>query len=322
MNLVKTMERLLGLLLTKLSWIVNLITLTIVAYFLAEGTSAVISMKILDALPARAEIPESRMVRRRPAHRRPFTPKSGEDILARNIFDSIVGPIDPNGEPTTPAEEETTDEDTELAPCDEQDVKLLATVVSDTNPRWSFASLLDGQQSELCRMGDKVGDRVIAGITWRYLFLERDDELCFLDLFSETNLAKREQRPGRRGKQNRVKDQFKSGVKVLGKNERLVERRLMDRVMANPAKFAKTVRFRPQRKNGKIVGYKLRRMRRSSPLSLLGLKRRDVIKGINGIELTSMDKVFEAYQGLKSAKNVRFSITRRGKPVELKIRIQ
>ena len=183
-----------SLLLTRYSWIINLVTLAVVAYFLADGTSEVIAAKILDELPSRPVVPENRLPHRRPPRHGPFTPKSGEDILSRNIFDSIVGPIDPNGETEAP-EEETADAPHELTPCDEADVKLLATVVSDSNARWSFASLLEGQQSDLHRVGDKIGDRVIAGITWRYLFLEKDDELCFLDLFSETNLAKREQRP-------------------------------------------------------------------------------------------------------------------------------
>jgi general secretion pathway protein C len=310
------------LLFTKHFWIVNLITLALVAYFLASGTSELIAASLMGSLPSPYESPVQGLKKLRPPRRKKIERKSGRAILERNIFDSTVGPIDPDGRPDEPAKEDP-DEPDELSPCDESNLKLLATVVSDSDDRWSFASLSEGQETRLHRVGDKVGDQTVAGITWRYLFLEEESDLCFLDLFGESNLAKHGTKTSPQGrKRSRTNGRLQKGVKILGNNERVVDRQIVNEVMANPTKFSKNVRFRPERKNGRIIGYKLRRMRRGGPLSLLGLKRRDVIKEINGVALTSMDKVIKAYQGLSSADEIRFSVNRKGRPLELKVRVQ
>lgn len=63
-------------------------------------------------------------------------------------------------------------------------------------------------------------------------------------------------------------------------------------------------------------------MRSNSLISALGVKKGDVIREVNGIQLTSMDKILQAYQRLKTQDELRFSISRRGRPVELDIQIR
>jgi type II secretory pathway component PulC len=70
------------------------------------------------------------------------------------------------------------------------------------------------------------------------------------------------------------------------------------------------------------VGFRLRRVQWGSPLEKLGAKRGDIIHSVNGINLTGVDKALMAYQGLRSDNQLVFHITRRGKPVDLKINIR
>jgi general secretion pathway protein C len=102
----------------------------------------------------------------------------------------------------------------------------------------------------------------------------------------------------------------------------VVERSLINELLANPTNFVKTVRVRPQREGGKVVGYKLRRFQANSPLAALGAQKGDVIQAVNGVDLTSMDKALGAFQSLRSANDLNFSITRAGKPMDLKVSIR
>jgi general secretion pathway protein C len=304
-------------------WVVEITTLASMAFFLAEGTGELVVSELVSSFPvvAQASI-DSPIMKIRQRRDRPFGRTSGDPVLRRNLFDSATGPIDRHAVDEKEQVEIGETKDTAPIPCTQDNVRLLATVVSEDND-WSFASLSEGESKSFLRIGDRIGEREVAWISWRYLLLEGQEDFCYIDIFGEENLVTR--KAGKRpklGSSATKKSELKKHVKVVGKNERVVDRQLVNQVMANPAQFTKKVRFRPKRRKGKIIGYQLRRMRRDSPLSLLGLKRRDVIREINGIELTSTNKVLEAYQHLRTSDELRFSVTRRGNPTELKIRIQ
>lgn len=176
-------SNILEILFIKHMWIFNLMTLTAIAYFLAQGAGELITARILESLPKVERSPRPRQRPRHPRMQRASKPPTGRAILARNIFDSSVGPIDPDA-PVEVSVEEVAEEEKELLPCDDQELKLLATVVSDTNEQWSFASLVQGKERHLHRAGDRVGDRTVADITWQYVFFEEEDGYCYLDMFS------------------------------------------------------------------------------------------------------------------------------------------
>ena len=75
-------------------------------------------------------------------------------------------------------------------------------------------------------------------------------------------------------------------------------------------------------KDGQIAGYKLRRFSKGSPLELLGAKKGDIIHSVNGTKLTSVDQALNAYQNLRTNSRLTFSITRKGKPMDLSISVR
>ena len=315
-------SRILELLLTKYAWILNLIVITCAAYFLAGGTGELIAMEVSARLPSGADNPLPRPPRR-PVKREKYIPKTGTAILERNIFDSSQGPIDPDQPDPEEVEEELPTGPVDLTVCDEDNLKLLSTVVSDADPQWSFASLQEGTDTRMRRIGDTVGELTVADITWRYLLFEEEHSFCYLDLFSENNLSKGHGKKSRRRRGRAgFRDRLKKGVRRVGNNERVVDRGLVREVMANPSKFTKGLRFRPKKERGKVVGYSIRRMARNSPLSLLGLKRSDVITAVNGKPMTNMNTMLGLYSKLGSTNEVRVSVKRRGKPMTLKVRVK
>jgi type II secretion system protein C len=306
---------------TKYFWAFNLLTLALVAYLVADGSSEIVALKISGSLPhtAIAEPPTSTQSAKSDI----WTPPDGEPILRRNIFDSTVGPLDriipdPDEAPKSP---EMNTGELPLVACSGSSVTLLATVASRYHPEWSFASISEGKKNKLCRVGDSVNSRVVSGITWRYLFLRGSTDECYIDMFDDGSAAKVAKKPTKKSKPGANAD-IEDGIKKISDTERQVDRAVVDKLLSDPTQFLKSVRVRPYRKDGKIAGYKLRRFTPGSPLALLGAKKGDIIHSVNGTKLTSVDQALNAYQSLRSNSELTFSITRKGKPMDLKISVR
>jgi general secretion pathway protein C len=89
-----------------------------------------------------------------------------------------------------------------------------------------------------------------------------------------------------------------------------IDRRLIDRLLADPGSIAGDVRVVPS-----SGGFKLEAIRRSSVLARLGLESGDVLKSINGMELSNPQQAIDAYLALRSASHLSLSIERRGRRV-------
>jgi type II secretion system protein C len=305
---------------TKYFWVLNLVTLALVAYLLAGGTSQIAAASLSDLLPeTRAGIPQTgTALSASPANLRA---RDGSAILNRNIFDSIIGPIRPgglgdeadDGEPLVLAEG-----DLPMVPCPDGRFALLAAVASSQAPEWSFATVSVDKQTNFYRVGDRIGDREVSGISWRYLFLRGTSDECYVDMFGDAKTEK----PRPKTASMAVADDLAKGIQVDGPNERTVDRALVDSALANPAQFARSVRVRPYKKDGEVTGFRLRRIKKGSPLEMLGAQQGDIIHAVNGVSLTSVDQALAAYQNLRGDSKLNFSITRQGKPQTLNINIK
>ncbi|MFO8073210.1 MAG: hypothetical protein R6V85_15165 [Polyangia bacterium] len=175
-------------------WIINFAAIAAAAYFLASGTSTLLAAELADKLQSsdpelagRDSLPE--MTRQR----RPSP--DGTPILERNLFDSAIGPILPGSslENEIPGQELEDPDQLPVIPCSEAsdlEIQLEATVVSPQSPSWSFASVTSENESRLCRVGDVVGERIVAEIGWSLLLLRGEEDVCYLKLF-EANGARR-----------------------------------------------------------------------------------------------------------------------------------
>jgi general secretion pathway protein C len=306
--------------LTKYFWILNLATLALVAWLLAGGTSQLAAAGLSGLLPEQGAGPQAGPAL--PAGPLNQRARDGSDILGRNIFDSVIGPIRPgglsdddddDGEPLALAEGELP-----MVPCPNGRFTLLAAVASSSAPEWSFATVSVDRQTNLYRVGDRIGDREVSGISWRYLFLRGTVDECYVDMFGDAKAEKPRTRPAALA----VADDLGKGIQVDGPNERTVDRALVDAALANPAQFARSVRVRPYKKDGEVTGFRLRRIQKGSPLEMLGAQQGDIIHAVNGVNLTSVDQALAAYQNLRSDSRLNFSITRQGKPQNLNINIK
>ena len=76
----------------------------------------------------------------------------------------------------------------------------------------------------------------------------------------------------------------------------------------------------PESENGIAIGVKLHGIRSNSLLGKLGLQNGDLLRTVNGFDLSSPDTALEAYSRLRSASQLSVAVTRRGKPLNSRIR--
>ena len=71
-----------------------------------------------------------------------------------------------------------------------------------------------------------------------------------------------------------------------------------------------------------MVGVKLYGIRRNSLLGKLGLQNGDLLRTINGFEMSSPDTALEAYSKLRTSNNLSVAVVRRGRPMNVEYDIQ
>ena len=83
----------------------------------------------------------------------------------------------------------------------------------------------------------------------------------------------------------------------------------------------RSARVVPHEENGRVVGVKLYGIRRSSLLGKLGIQNGDMLRTINGFDMSAPDSALEAYAKLRSARNLSVAVVRRGAAVTMEYQI-
>ena len=72
----------------------------------------------------------------------------------------------------------------------------------------------------------------------------------------------------------------------------------------------------------RVVGMKMYGIRRNSVLGRLGVQNGDMVRTMNGFDLTSPDTALEAYTRLSGADSLSLSVVRRGQPLTIDYSVQ
>jgi general secretion pathway protein C len=107
------------------------------------------------------------------------------------------------------------------------------------------------------------------------------------------------------------------GIKQVSETKYSVRRSLVDKLLQNQSELIKQARVVPHEENGRVVGVKLYGIRKSSLFGKLGLQNGDMLRTINGFDMSSPDSALEAYTKLRSASNLSLAIVRRGNAVTM-----
>jgi len=85
----------------------------------------------------------------------------------------------------------------------------------------------------------------------------------------------------------------------------------------DPNKIWKSIRIQEQRENGQINGFRVNYVKKSSFFDQAGLRSGDIIKGIDGNEITSLADVMKYYTNVDSLDSLSLTVERAGEELEL-----
>lgn len=254
-------------------------------------------------------------------------------ILRRNIFDHEGGPMDRDPEPE--GTEETEAEPTEVEvldpnappPACEGGMRLVGGFVRLTRPELSFAAITsrDGE-ALLYQAGMEIEDRTVAAIRHEWVALRASSgSLCSLRMFDdEPNerppsrpIVRAPERPPLTGRSAEGVEINANDITRVSDRQFTINRSLVNRLLSNQAAMMRTARVIPHQEGGRTVGVKLYGIRRNSLLGRLGINNGDMLRTINGYDMTSPDSALEAYSRLRAADRITIQMVRRGSPVTL-----
>ncbi|MFO0616624.1 MAG: type II secretion system protein GspC [Polyangiaceae bacterium] len=296
--------------------------LAIIALFQAKGIGALVGGQLE---PPSAAAPAKTTARSAPSARAAkIKSVTAQPILSRNAFDSKTGPLDkvvaPTPEPTAPPapDPEAAAED---PACPSGSVVLIA---DSEDPAWSFAMIRTAAGAKMRRVGDEVDGQVVKAITWDRVWLASGTGRCQLKLDIAANKTASASPtpaptptpaapPPAPGKDPGIDP---GAVRKVSENEYVVQRSAMDKANGLGGDLKKGSRLVPNK------GIRLSKVDANSLLGQVGIQSGDIVKTINGFDMTDLDKTAEGYSRLKSAREVTLALDRNGTPVTISIKIE
>lgn len=202
-------------------------------------------------------------------------------------------------------------------------MEISGTVVADEMDK-SVAILKDGKgrsaEVYITQVGSVVKDNISLELVWRnFVILKTSSGIkCIGEGVGESKSGPVEQVADSRDS-NAPENDDGLEVRKVGENEYVLKRSDLMKLTGNLNSLARQARIIPARKE---KGFKIFSIKSNSLYRKIGIVNGDIIKSINGIELSSPDKALEAYSRLQSASKLSLDITRRGKSETLEYTIE
>lgn len=116
-------------------------------------------------------------------------------------------------------------------------------------------------------------------------------------------------------------EELAKGIQLIGPGVYRVERSMLDRALARAPKLARTTRTKTIKEHGTAIGLSLTRIESGGLFEHLGLKRGDVLRTVNGFDMSSIDGMLSARTQLGSAPRLSLALMRKGQPMTLEYRV-
>lgn len=183
-------------------------------------------------------------------------------------------------------------------------LKLWGTVTGTAEKAYAVIEDKSKNRQGLYHKGDAIQNATIKMILRKKVVLRVNGEDEILVMEDEKDQSARVDTAGHR--RDRQSYAYAGGDQVR------VDRNEINSALNNINQLMQQVRVRPHFKNGKPNGLILTHIRNNSIFNELGLKSGDIVKGVNGQEIESVDDALKFYNNLKSSSSVQLQIERRG----------
>ena len=167
-----------------------------------------------------------------------------------------------------------------------------------------------GDSSLIARIGSDVIDGAKLAFVWRNFAIFRTTSgiKCIGEGVGEGK-ATAEAAPAEKKLDQPASTPEDDAIRSVGPNQYVVSRDYLNKITGNLGALASQARIVPSPKDN---GFKIFSISKNSIYSKIGIQNGDILKAINGIELSSPDKALEAYSRLQSASKLSLDIVRHG----------
>jgi general secretion pathway protein C len=128
-----------------------------------------------------------------------------------------------------------------------------------------------------------------------------------------TRRSSRRARPASRAVPDSFAEDLSRGISKLGEGRYEIKRGALDLALANVGALPRFVRVSPDFRDGQPSGFRLSGVR--GPFAKLGLRTGDVLVSVNGLDISTPDRVLEAYGKLKASSHLVLGLLRAGERI-------
>ena len=275
------------------------------------------------ALSIYLDSPQSMAGMLRHNHATPASAPSAADdkiILQRNIFDSAYTPESAAtaATPHTSAGTPATKGAAKLPPRplkQAANMKLVGTIAGKTE---ALAVINVGGTIDIYRRNDLIADssRIEQILRLRVRIQNADGTVTILNLDEESP-------SGRAAISAPRKSVSRNGdISQIDATSWNISREKADAIKGNIGEIVRQARIEPIVSRGQTTGFIVKYIQPGTLLTQMGLRRGDVIKQVNGIDLNSPEKGLQVFQQLREARTMNLNIERSNTPMTFKYEIK
>ena len=312
--------------------VILLSTLGMCALFLAQGATNLMGAALIDRAPVVGGAEREQLAV--PGGEAATNRRSAVDHAKVKLM--LVGPEPEVEEVDAGVEDAGLPPEDGIVPRCEGQAVLTAAIVSWSAERSLAAITLNGQ-SRLYREGSVVDGKTVERIEPHRAIMIYGPRRCYLAMFevqpaegaapvvaaaTPTPDAPAAAAAAADTGEGITNEAMEAGITRQSDRNFTVQRSFLEEVMRNQEEIMRTARVIPHEENGRVVGVKMYGIRRNSVLGRLGIQNGDMVRTMNGFDLTSPDTALEAYTRLSGADSLSLSVVRRGQPLTIDYSVQ
>ncbi|BBO72820.1 general secretion pathway protein GspC [Desulfosarcina widdelii] len=281
--------------------LINLACITLSSYMVVDGVYGNLAGR-LSATPQRI-VQKAYSVDDTDVSRRPLS--AYKNVVERDLFDTRA-----DAAPAARKVDTSTLEETKL------NLKLWGTVIGGDDGEYAVIEDVKSREQNLYRVGDAVQTATVKGIFREKVVLSVNgqDEILQMEEFES---GKRTFKPGGLPARGPV-----AGTGATRAQRISLRRSYLEQSMQDMASLMTQVKIQPHMEDGVPAGLALSSIKPNSIFRRMGLRNGDVIVGVDGSEISTVDDALKMVDSLKSSSNLSLQLKRRGREKNIEYRIR
>jgi len=199
-----------------------------------------------------------------------------------------------------------------------KDIELLAIYnASDV----TVITVLHKKKTKVLSRGDEINGFVLEGAGSNFATFSKNSKTYQIKLIKSTTEAKSIPSSTASPSISKSTPPEAEGDIIDAGDHRIVDKSLVEHYAKNMKDITKDIGIAEQKEGKDLKGFRVTFVRKDSHFSKLGLRRGDVIKSINGQEITSYNAAMDVYKNINAMESLSLTITRGKEEMELEYEI-